>query len=128
MLNAEGNLNSAFIIHFSIQHSAFSNCHERCSRHRQTSRADVARRRRRGAARDRSPRVGHTGTLDPLATGVLPLVIGQATRLASFMSGADKEYVARIRFGVGDADLRRGADRVSSPLATGRRCGRGCRP
>ena len=46
-----------------------------------------------------SPQVGHTGTLDPLATGVLPLVIGRATRLASFMSGADKEYVARIRFG-----------------------------
>ena len=44
-------------------------------------------------------RVGHTGTLDPLATGVLPLVIGSATRLASFMSGADKEYVARIRIG-----------------------------
>ena len=44
-------------------------------------------------------RVGHTGTLDPLATGVLPLVIGSATRLASFLSGADKEYVARIRFG-----------------------------
>ena len=48
-------------------------------------------------------RVGHTGTLDPLATGVLPLVIGSATRLASFMSGADKEYVARIRFGVATA-------------------------
>jgi tRNA pseudouridine55 synthase len=47
----------------------------------------------------KSPRVGHTGTLDPLATGVLPLVVGQATRLASFMSGADKEYVAQIRFG-----------------------------
>ena len=47
----------------------------------------------------KSPRVGHTGTLDPLATGVLPLVVGQATRLASFMSGADKEYVALIRFG-----------------------------
>ncbi len=48
-------------------------------------------------------KVGHTGTLDPLATGVLPLVIGRATRLASFMSGADKEYVARIRFGVATA-------------------------
>jgi len=45
-------------------------------------------------------RVGHTGTLDPLATGVLPLVVGSATRLASFMSGADKEYVAQIRIGV----------------------------
>ena len=45
-------------------------------------------------------RVGHTGTLDPLATGVLPLVVGRATRLASFLTGADKEYVARIRFGL----------------------------
>lgn len=50
-----------------------------------------------------SPKVGHTGTLDPLATGVLPLVIGRATRLASFMSGADKEYAAKIRFGVATA-------------------------
>ena len=48
----------------------------------------------------RPDKVGHTGTLDPLATGVLPLVIGRATRLASFMSGADKEYVAKIRFGI----------------------------
>jgi tRNA pseudouridine55 synthase len=59
-------------------------------------------------------RVGHTGTLDPLATGVLPLVIGRATRLASFMSGADKEYVARIRFGAAtatyDAEGRAGSD------------------
>ena len=47
-----------------------------------------------------SARVGHTGTLDPLATGVLPLVIGRATRLASFMTGADKEYIAKIRFGL----------------------------
>jgi tRNA pseudouridine55 synthase len=45
-------------------------------------------------------RVGHTGTLDPLATGVLPLVIGRATRLASYISGADKEYVAVVRFGM----------------------------
>jgi tRNA pseudouridine55 synthase len=45
-------------------------------------------------------RIGHTGTLDPLASGVLPLVIGQATRLASLMSGADKEYLAKVRFGV----------------------------
>jgi tRNA pseudouridine55 synthase len=48
-------------------------------------------------------RVGHTGTLDPLATGVLPLVLGRATRLAAFMSGADKEYEARIRFGATSA-------------------------
>ncbi|MGE5199000.1 MAG: tRNA pseudouridine(55) synthase TruB [Rhodospirillaceae bacterium] len=53
----------------------------------------VVRRRYRGA------RVGHTGTLDPFATGVLPIVIGKATRLARYLSGADKEYDALIRLG-----------------------------
>jgi tRNA pseudouridine55 synthase len=45
-------------------------------------------------------RIGHTGTLDPLATGVLPLAIGRATRLVRFLSASDKEYDATIRFGV----------------------------
>ncbi len=45
-------------------------------------------------------RIGHTGTLDPQASGVLPLVIGQATRLARFLSATDKEYDATVRFGV----------------------------
>lgn len=45
-------------------------------------------------------RIGHTGTLDPQASGVLPLVVGRATRLARFLSGADKEYAAEICFGV----------------------------
>jgi tRNA pseudouridine55 synthase len=45
-------------------------------------------------------RIGHTGTLDPLATGVLPLVVGRATRLAQFLSTDEKEYVAGIRLGV----------------------------
>jgi tRNA pseudouridine55 synthase len=44
-------------------------------------------------------RIGHTGTLDPLATGVLALVIGRATRLAQFLSADEKEYVAGIRLG-----------------------------
>jgi len=44
-------------------------------------------------------RVGHTGTLDPFATGVLVTLAGRATRLAQFLSGADKEYEAVIRFG-----------------------------
>jgi tRNA pseudouridine55 synthase len=44
-------------------------------------------------------RVGHTGTLDPLATGVLPLVIGRATRLAQFLTASDKSYDATIAFG-----------------------------
>lgn len=44
-------------------------------------------------------RVGHTGTLDPFATGVLVVLIGRATRLAQFLSGAEKEYEGVIRFG-----------------------------
>ncbi len=44
-------------------------------------------------------RVGHTGTLDPFATGVLVLLTGRATRLAQFLSGLEKEYEAVIRLG-----------------------------
>lgn len=44
-------------------------------------------------------RIGHTGTLDPMATGVLPLVIGRATRLAQFLTASDKTYEAAIGFG-----------------------------
>lgn len=44
-------------------------------------------------------RVGHTGTLDPFATGVLVLLVGRATRLAQFLANAVKEYDAVIRFG-----------------------------
>jgi tRNA pseudouridine55 synthase len=45
------------------------------------------------------PRIGHTGTLDPLATGVLPLLLGRATRLARFLVTDDKTYEAAVRFG-----------------------------
>ena len=58
---------------------------------------DVVARVRRAL---RTRRIGHTGTLDPLATGVLPLVIGSATRLASLLSGGEKEYIAGIRLGL----------------------------
>ena len=44
-------------------------------------------------------RVGHTGTLDPFATGVLVVLVGRATRLAQFLSGAEKGYEAVIRLG-----------------------------
>src|SRR5258705_7081862 len=44
-------------------------------------------------------RIGHTGTLDPAATGVLALVLGRATRLAQFLSGSDKPYEAVVRLG-----------------------------
>lgn len=45
-------------------------------------------------------RIGHTGTLDPLATGVLPLACGRATRLVRFLVSSDKDYQATIRFGI----------------------------
>src|SRR2546423_13975697 len=44
-------------------------------------------------------KIGHLGTLDPIATGVLPLVIGRATRLAQFYTRADKVYEGVVRFG-----------------------------
>jgi tRNA pseudouridine55 synthase len=43
--------------------------------------------------------VGHTGTLDPLASGLLPLVFGKATRLSAHLTGGDKTYAAAIRLG-----------------------------
>src|SRR5580704_4352233 len=45
------------------------------------------------------PAVGHLGTLDPLATGVLPLVTGNLTRLAQFYTASEKTYEGAIRFG-----------------------------
>jgi len=44
-------------------------------------------------------KIGHLGTLDPIATGVLPLVVGRATRLAQFYTRSDKIYEGAIRFG-----------------------------
>jgi tRNA pseudouridine55 synthase len=44
-------------------------------------------------------KVGHLGTLDPMATGVLPLCINEGTKLAQFLSEADKEYVATLKLG-----------------------------
>jgi tRNA pseudouridine55 synthase len=45
-------------------------------------------------------RVGHAGTLDPLATGVLPVAVGQATRFIEYMDDAPKVYEATVRFGI----------------------------
>lgn len=56
---------------------------------------DVVRRVRRRL----EVKAGHTGTLDPLATGVLPVLVGKATRLARFYQGDDKVYLAEIRLG-----------------------------
>jgi tRNA pseudouridine55 synthase len=66
----------------------------------------VARRVMRGK------KVGHTGTLDPLASGVLPLVLGKATRLAQFLSTAEKEYVAELALGMNTTTF----DRAGAPV------------
>lgn len=53
-------------------------------------------------------KAGHTGTLDPMATGLLPICFGEATKFSSFALEADKRYVARVQLGVttdsGDAE------------------------
>jgi tRNA pseudouridine55 synthase len=53
-------------------------------------------------------KAGHTGTLDPMATGVLPICFGRATKIAQYLLDADKEYIATIKLGVetdsGDAE------------------------
>ena len=58
-------------------------------------------------------KVGHGGTLDPLASGVLPICFGEATKLAQFLLDADKEYEATLRFGV-ETDTH---DSTGSPIA-----------
>ncbi len=51
----------------------------------------------------KTPRIGHTGTLDPLATGLLVLLIGHATRLSRFLVTDEKEYLADVRLGIATA-------------------------
>jgi tRNA pseudouridine55 synthase len=81
-----------------------------------TSHDVVARMRRVLGER----RIGHTGTLDPNASGVLPLVVGRATRLAKFLSGGRKRYEAIVRLGVAtttyDGEGAQVGERWSGPL------------
>ena len=48
----------------------------------------------------RAPKIGHGGTLDPAATGLLPILVGEATKLTPYLVDLDKEYVATVRLGV----------------------------
>jgi tRNA pseudouridine55 synthase len=64
----------------------------------------------------RTSKVGHLGTLDPLATGVLPLCIGKATRIAQFVPGLPKEYEGEIRFGFATDTYDREGIRVTEEL------------
>lgn len=63
---------------------------------------DVVARVRRAL---REKRVGHAGTLDPMATGVLVVLVGEGTKLAPYMTAADKRYTARVTLGAGTATL-----------------------
>ena len=58
-------------------------------------------------------KIGHLGTLDPIATGVLPLVLGRATRLAQFYTRSDKIYEGVIRFGWSTVSYDRASERTS---------------
>jgi len=69
-------------------------------------------------------RIGHTGTLDPFATGVLVILLGKATRLAQFLSGVDKEYEAIIRLGYATDTGDRTGTPVPSPEDAKNRLGK----
>jgi tRNA pseudouridine55 synthase len=66
----------------------------------------------------RTKRVGHTGTLDPFATGVLVLCLNQATRLVQFLTGEEKEYLATIHFGFATDTGDLTGTPLTSPTAT----------
>ena len=68
----------------------------------------------RRASGERS--VGHLGTLDPMATGVLPLLLGKYTRLAQFFGAADKHYTGTIRFGWSTDTFDADGEPASAPL------------
>ncbi|HSE37514.1 MAG TPA: tRNA pseudouridine(55) synthase TruB [Blastocatellia bacterium] len=78
-----------------------------------TSHDVVARVRRATGTR----RVGHAGTLDPFATGVLVCCIGRATRLVQYLAGLDKEYIATVRLGYA-TDTQDGTGKQITPLRT----------
>jgi len=74
---------------------------------------DVVNRMRRIA---NTKKVGHLGTLDPIATGVLPLIVGRATRLAQFYTHNDKIYEGVVRFGFSTNTYDRAGDPTSEPV------------
>ena len=63
--------------------------------------------------------IGHLGTLDPMATGVLPLLLGKYTRLAQFFGKAEKQYTGTIRFGWATDSFDADGERVGEAAALG---------
>jgi tRNA pseudouridine55 synthase len=70
----------------------------------------------------KTSRVGHTGTLDPLATGLLVVLVGKATRMAQFLAADEKEYLADVRLGVSTPtyDAASLAEGIRCPIADSR--------
>ena len=69
----------------------------------------------------KTKKVGHAGTLDPMATGVLPVFVGQATRAVSFAEDGQKEYIAGLRLGrTTDTQDTSGETLDTHPVLTGR--------
>ena len=93
-----------------------------------TSHDVVARARRALGTR----KIGHAGTLDPMATGLLVLGVGASTRLLTFMVGLDKTYEATIRLGVSTGTDDAEGEVIAAVAADARhppcRRGRGVRP
>jgi len=73
---------------------------------------------RAGSGTERAPKLGHGGTLDPMASGVLPVCVGEATKVIPFLLDADKEYLAVVRFGV-ETDTLDATGRVLSEKPIG---------
>ena len=69
----------------------------------------------------KTKKIGHAGTLDPMATGVLPVFVGQATRAVSFAEGGEKDYVAGLRLGrTTNTQDTEGETLTQSPVTVGR--------
>ena len=69
----------------------------------------------------KTKKIGHAGTLDPMATGVLPVFVGRATRAVSFAEGGEKEYVAGLRLGLTtNTQDTEGETLTQSPVTVGR--------
>ena len=76
----------------------------------------------------KTSKVGHLGTLDPMATGVLLLCIGKATRIGRFLPSSPKEYVGEIRFGFATTTYDREGEPDGTRAGLDARASRDCRP
>src|SRR5437667_4295769 len=97
----------------STQHSALAGIFNINKPQGLTSHDVVARVRRVSGQK----KVGHAGTLDPLATGVLPVVLGKATRLVEYLSDADKAYRAVVVLGAASDTYDREGTITANPGA-----------